>query len=69
MTTYEQRPLPAFAFKLSNDLVIAPHYRPSDVGWETRTFPWLLAVAPIDYKSRLEAALTRVWGVFEEHGE
>ncbi len=49
------------AFKLSDELVIIPTFEP----WFRMSdyFPWLLGVAPIDYKSRLEAELTRVWGV------
>lgn len=55
--------------KLSDQLVITPH-NPSNRGWrgcETQDFPWLLGVAPIDYKSLLEAELTRHWGGFEEY--
>ena len=54
-------------FELSDDVVIIPKFRPG-YRWATNVpFPWLLGVAPIDYKSRLEAELSRVWGGFEEH--
>lgn len=54
-------------FNVSGQLVITPQYEPSHIGSERRDFPWLLGVAPIDYKSRLEAELTQHWGGFEEH--
>lgn len=53
-------------FKLSDQLVITPQYRPSN--WDA-DFPSFLGVAPIDYKSRLEAELPRLWGGFEEYEE
>lgn len=54
-------------FKLSDELIIVPRYRPRDGWWGTKAFPWLLGVAAIDYQSLLEAELTRVWGGFEGH--
>ena len=54
-------------FELSEDVVIIPKFRPG-YRWATNApFPWSLGVAPIDYESRLEAELSRVWGSFEEH--
>lgn len=55
-------------FELSNDVVVMPEFdAPKDKSNREIVFPWLLGVAPIDYKASLEAALTRVWGIFEEH--
>jgi hypothetical protein len=54
-------------FNLSDDLIIVPRFRPSDREWtEEEHFPWFIDVAPIDYKSRLEAALARHWGGFQK---
>ena len=56
--------------ELSNDLVIVPRIIPPNTESEKiKLFPWLLGVAPIDYKSRLEAELPKVWGGFEEYDE
>ncbi|MGH8553964.1 MAG: hypothetical protein ACREUD_00025 [Gammaproteobacteria bacterium] len=55
----------ASGFTLSDDVAIMPNF---GVGWNREAhFPWFLGVAPIDYQSRLEAALTGVWGGFEKH--
>ncbi len=55
-----------FGLKVSDDLIIRPRYR----RWrDTKHFPWILGVSPIDYKSRLEAELTGGWGGFEKHEE
>jgi hypothetical protein len=55
-------------FDLSEDVVIMPKFGAPDVEWNTDAhFPWFLGVAPIDYRSRLESELTRIWGGFEEH--
>jgi hypothetical protein len=56
-------------FKVSDDLIILPRYRPG-IEWGTEpAFPWLLGAAPIDYRSRLEAELTRHRGGFEQPEE
>jgi hypothetical protein len=57
-------------FQLSDHVVIMPQFGPADVWSSTNNrFPWFLGVSPIDYRSRLEAAVTRVWGGFEKHEE
>ncbi|MGH9895906.1 MAG: hypothetical protein ACREA0_28755 [bacterium] len=58
----------ASGFTLYDDVVIMPNFGAPDVEWNRDAhFPWFLGVAPIDYQSRLEAALTGVWGGFEKH--
>ena len=55
-----------FGFEVSDELVIMHRFLPPDVGWtKIDHFPWLRCFAPIDYKARLEAELTRHWGGFE----
>ena len=55
-------------FELSDHVVIMPRFKPSYTGWIIKDlFPWILGVALIDYRLRLEAELTRHWGGFEEH--
>lgn len=56
-------------FKLSDELVIVPKVNAPDRVNREIFFPWLLDVAPIDYKSRLEAALTGYWRGFEKDEE
>ncbi len=56
-------------FELSDDVVITPKFRPGYRGNPDLPFPWFLGIPPIDYQSRLEAELTRVWGGFEKHEE
>ena len=57
-------------FELSDELLIIPKFFPRYGPWTARDhFPWCLGVEAIDYKSRLEAELTRVWGGFEKHEE
>ena len=54
-------------FELSDDVVITPKFRPGYRWASNVPFPWFLGVAPIDYQSRLESELTRIWGGFEKH--
>ncbi|MGH9895875.1 MAG: hypothetical protein ACREA0_28595, partial [bacterium] len=57
-------------FQLFGHVVIMPQFGPANVWSSTNDrFPWFLGVSPIDYRSRLEAALTSMWGGFEKHEE
>jgi hypothetical protein len=55
-------------FKLSDKMIIMPRF-PHLYMIGGRFFPFLLSAAPINYESRFEAELTRVWGGFEKHTE